>query len=128
MSLDGKILLVDDDERVTEFCSTFLSSAGYSVECAPNGFAALKSIEDSDYDLVILDINMPQINGVEFCIRALKLKPGLKDKILFTTGGDTSELDALSSLLKIGKRLILKPFSAYELLDKVKSFIKKQPL
>lgn len=118
----GKILLIDDDAHVTEFCDTLLSSRGYTVVCASNGFTALNKIEGTEYDLVILDINMPQINGVEFCIRALKIKPELKERILFTTGAGASEVDQVSRFLNIPRRLLPKPFSAEELLGKVRVY------
>jgi len=65
MSLDSRILLVDDEEAFTGVVSALLSAQGFKVEVANDGKSALDMIRDSGYDLVITDLNMPVMDGIQ---------------------------------------------------------------
>lgn len=75
-SKESKILVVDDDQAVRDFLGRFLKQKGYtSVQLVPTGEEALKLIEKQDIDLVLLDIKLPGMNGVEVLRKLKKLKP-----------------------------------------------------
>ncbi|MGA1825537.1 MAG: response regulator [bacterium] len=71
------ILLVDDDISFTDSLSDILNEKGYSTSTANNGIDALKKIEEEDFDVIFLDIQMPVMNGVEVYKRIKKIKPQL---------------------------------------------------
>lgn len=61
----AKILLIDDEEIVRETLTDFLTSAGHNVEQATDGKKALKLLENTSYDLIIMDVFMPEVDGIE---------------------------------------------------------------
>lgn len=61
---EGKILVVDDEGKVREYFSEFLNHEGFEVDTAPNGEVALKMIEEEFYDIALIDLNMPKIDGM----------------------------------------------------------------
>lgn len=95
-STQGVILVVDDDREVTLSLNGFLTAIGYKMLTAFKGDEALKIIESVGLDLVVLDINMPGINGIEI-LKRIHAKPR-KPKVIVITGfGDEykSEVEAL---------------------------------
>ncbi len=67
MPRDAKILDVDDNIETVEFLEVTLSSFGYEIVTADNGVEALKKIEENNPDLILLDFEMPKMNGPEVC-------------------------------------------------------------
>ncbi len=122
----GKILIVDDENIVREACSELLKSSGYAVDTAINGADALEKLKTADYDLVILDINMPAIDGIDFYVRASALNPEIKDKVLFITGDVSGELDALNAFLNINRNVLRKPFTKDVFITAVRNVIEKE--
>ncbi len=114
-----KILLVDDDEIVRAVCLEFLAGAGYSVQTAINGLDALKKLEGSAFDLMILDINMPKLDGIDLYNSAIKEYPYLKDRCLFITGDLSGELETVSVILQMESSVLKKPFTKKDFLLKV---------
>lgn len=80
----ARILLAEDDESMRGFLATALRRAGYDVDDVPDGVAALASIEEDDYDLLVADIIMPGMDGVELARQAGLVAPQLK--VMFITG------------------------------------------
>lgn len=80
------ILLVDDDQAVRDTLSDILLSAGYAVEQAEDGARALSLIEQSEYDLIVLDVFMPEIDGIEL-IRTLDKRDTHPPLITISGGG-----------------------------------------
>ena len=74
MDFYGDILVIDDDLNTLKYLSTILTEAGYQVRLAKEGELALRSIQVRNPELIILDIQMPGIDGIELCHR-LKLEP-----------------------------------------------------
>ena len=64
---NSKILLVDDEEDILEFLSYNLKKEGFRIDTANNGISALKKLEKSKPDLIILDVMMPEMDGIEVC-------------------------------------------------------------
>ena len=69
---ESKILLVDDNEEIREVVNILLSGEGFWVEEAADGIQALKKIQTESYDLVILDVMMPGLNGYQTCLEIRK--------------------------------------------------------
>lgn len=76
--MQRKILLVEDDEDILNLYKDVLEGEGYMIECARNGLEGVEKFEKGEYDLVILDIRMPQMDGIEVLGRILNAKKDTK--------------------------------------------------
>ncbi|NQT89678.1 MAG: response regulator [Candidatus Omnitrophica bacterium] len=83
-----KILVVDDETDALELFKDLFASKGYEVECAPGGMEALALVEKSNIDVVLLDINMPVIDGIETLAKLKQKKPDLPVVMLTAYGYD----------------------------------------
>jgi|SRR5262245_7755132 len=96
----GKVLVVDDEPEVRQVLQEFLSSRGYEVTAASGGVEALAFVESEKPDLVLLDVAMPDMDGVETLRRIVAINPGLA-VIMVTANaniGVTSKLLALGAV------------------------------
>lgn len=93
-----RILLVDDEKTVRDLFLLLLSQDGYLMDTAVNGEDALNKLKDFTYDLVISDINMPKLNGINLYHRAVKTYPYLADKFILITADIPGDLNTLSAL------------------------------
>lgn len=80
----ASILIAEDDISMCGFLTLALEKAGHSIKATHNGLDALSALKDADYDLLLADIVMPGMDGIELSQKAVKLKPGLK--VMFITG------------------------------------------
>ena len=71
------ILIVDDEEQIRSTLQEILEYEDYKIDTAPNGVEALQKIESETYDVVLCDIKMPKMNGIEVLEKAVELKPDL---------------------------------------------------
>ena len=117
--------LVDDEESLRETVGFALRRDGYRVEPFPDGLAAWRSFEQGLPDLVILDILMPRMDGLELCRRLRALSERLP--ILFLTSKD-EELDRVLGLELGADDYLCKPFSMRELLARVKVLLRRAAL
>jgi DNA-binding response OmpR family regulator len=122
----GRILVVDDEPDILQLEEMILTGAGYTVDTAADGAQALQRVAETEYDLVILDVMMPGMDGFEVC-RALKADPrGADVPVLFLTAKD--EPKALLEGFEAGASMyISKPFSEGKLLAMVSTLIGSQP-
>ncbi len=119
-----RILVVDDEEVIRESFKELLSMQGYDAAIAGNGIEGLERLANGAFDLVIVDINMPKLDGIDFCREAIKKYPYLKDKFLFITGDLYGEIDALSMFIKHDTKVMKKPLGKAELLESVRAMLK----
>ena len=112
-----KILLVDDDRQNSELLRKFLEVEGYEVEYAENGRAGWEMYATSCPDLVLLDINMPLMNGFEL---AQKIREQDRDVLIFFLTDRTEKADRLKGFDLKGNDYIPKPFYPEELIAKIK--------
>ena len=84
-----KILLVDDEEEVRSSLSTLLSKKGYAVDARDNAPEAVEALLNSSYDVLLTDLSMPEMNGIELLKQAGKIAPSMI-KILMTGYGDVA--------------------------------------
>ncbi len=123
----GKILVVDDDERVRQYLKDLLEEANYDVVLVPDGALALKTIETEPPDLVLLDVIMPGMGGLEV-LRFLKSpqQPGFLPVIILT--GDT-DMDKRLKGLKLGADDYLsKPVNANAVLARIDALLRIKKL
>ncbi len=116
-----KILVADDDERIAASIRRALIYEGYSVEVASDGNEALRSALHHRPDLVLLDIMMPGIDGIEVCRR---LREASKVPVLMLTAKDSVD-DRVSGLDSGADDYLVKPFAYEELLARVRSLLRR---
>ena len=121
-----KILVADDESSIREILSIQLARMGYEVLLAADGVEAVEVYEQEKPDLVILDVMMPRVNGLEACqkIRAFEKKIGRRAPILFLTARDSTH-DKTSAALSGGDEFVAKPVSLQELRERVEAALKK---
>ena len=106
-----RILIVDDEEIVVRSCMRILSGDEFDVEVARNGLEALVKVEEQDYDMLILDIMMPKMNGIEVLQRVKETHPDID--VIMITG--LNEIDTAVKAMKLGAFDYLpKPFDPEE--------------
>jgi two-component system OmpR family response regulator len=121
MSAKKMILIVDDDPHIREVVGYALESAGYDTAEARDGEEALKKFAEIDPDLIVLDILMPEMDGLEVCRR---LRAESKAPILFLSSKD-EEIDRIIGLELGGDDYIPKPFSPRELIARIKAVLRR---
>ena len=122
-----KILVADDEASIREILSIQLARMGYEVLSAGDGIEALELYEAEKPDLVILDVMMPRLNGLEACqkIRTLERKSGRRVPIIFLTARDSTH-DKTSAALSGGDEFVAKPGSLQELRERVEAALSKK--
>jgi DNA-binding response OmpR family regulator len=117
----GRILVVDDDPTVAEVVARYLVRDGYDVVCVSDGHAALRAAAENIPDLVVLDLMLPGIDGLEVCRRLRGRSP--VPIIMLTALGE--ETDRLVGLETGADDYVTKPFSPRELALRVKSVLRR---
>ena len=121
----GRILLVDDEEDILEFLSYNLIKEGFKIKTASNGKSALKILEKFNPDLIILDVMMPEMDGIEVCENIRKNEKNDDVLILFLTARseDYSELAGFSAG---ADDYITKPIKPRLLVSRVNAILKRK--
>ena len=121
-----KILVADDENSIREILSIQLARMGYEVVLAGDGAEAVAAYEAEKPDLVILDVMMPRVNGLNACqqIRTLEKNAGRRVPVIFLTARDTTH-DKTSAALSGGDEFVAKPVSLQELRERVEAALKK---
>lgn len=109
------VLVVEDEPALAAALSEALTDAGFRVDHAGDGQAALERVDETNYDLVVCDLKMPRMDGPTFYRTIIETKPSLARRILFVTG-DVAGTDAERFLEDSGCRWLAKPFRLGELL------------
>ncbi|MDF1821213.1 MAG: response regulator transcription factor [Alcanivoracaceae bacterium] len=115
------ILIVEDNKDILANVADYLSMHGFAVDCAQDGLTALHLLSTNSYELVVLDLMLPGVNGLEICHRARR-DMGLSMPVLMLTAKDTLE-DKLSGFEHGADDYLVKPFSLAELLARVRAVI-----
>jgi DNA-binding response OmpR family regulator len=123
MSL-GVICVVEDDSAIRRGIADALSYSGYTVHDAPDGAAGLELILSTDADLVLLDIMMPKMDGLEVLSRVRRAKPA-QPVIFLTARGE--EYDRVKGLKLGADDYIVKPFSIDELTARIEAVLRRSP-
>lgn len=119
----GKILVVDDEPQIRRIMRETLTAEGYEVDDARNGLEGLEKLREFRPDLVLLDINMPEMGGVEVCKNIRK--DSAVAIIMLTVR--KSEGDKVAALDAGADDFVTKPFSTPELLARVRAALRRAP-
>ena len=110
-----RILLAEDDQSMRSYIARALENAGYSVDSVDRGTAALPLLEDQDYDLLLSDIVMPEMDGIELAQRCAEMSP--RTKVMFITGFAAVSLRASREAPEA--KVLSKPFHLRDLVMEV---------
>ncbi|MCP3962865.1 MAG: response regulator transcription factor [bacterium] len=121
----GTVALVDDEENIRETVGFALRREGYRVDVFSDGLAAWEQLEEALTDVVVLDISMPRMDGLELCRRLRTLSESLP--IIFLTSRD-EEFDRVLGLELGADDYLCKPFSMRELMARVKVLFRRLTL
>ncbi|MDZ4166876.1 MAG: response regulator transcription factor, partial [Coriobacteriia bacterium] len=116
-----RALVVDDEANIRELVAVYLQTAGFSVEHATDGAEALTKARHGSYDVVILDIMLPGIDGVEVCRR---IREHSSVPIIMLTARE-SDLEKVAALEIGADDYVTKPFSAPELVARVRALLRR---
>jgi DNA-binding response OmpR family regulator len=122
-----KILVADDDASIREILAIQLARMGYEIVLAEDGEEAVAAYEKESPNLVVMDVMMPRLNGLEACqrIRALEKKLGKRVPVIFLTARDTTH-DKTTAALSGGDEFVSKPVSLQELRERVEAALNKK--
>jgi two-component system copper resistance phosphate regulon response regulator CusR len=120
--MNVRILVVEDEKRIADFLCRGLEGAGYAVDPAPNGLTALEFTHATDYDLVILDIMLPDMDGMQVLEKIRNRKVGPPVLILSARGGLD---DRVHGLEQGADDYLVKPFAFVELLARVRALLRR---
>ena len=115
----ARVLLAEDDQSMREFLSRALERSGHEVTAVPDGLSALNAVSERGYDLLIADIVMPGIDGIEVSRQANKVNADLK--VLFITGFSAVAKSARAEMGDI--KVLSKPSHLRDLVDQVNSIL-----
>jgi two-component system response regulator PilR (NtrC family) len=127
MAIDNRnsILVVDDEQSIREFLELLLTKEGYDVKTAASANEAMRLIDNEKFDLIFLDIQMPQISGLEALVTFKKMDPTIE--IIVITAFGTTEV-AIDVIKKGAYDFISKPFKIENLLITTKKALEKRRL
>ena len=123
MSDRRRILVVDDEPQITRVLRTSLSSQGYDIRVANDGETALEILKDWSPDLVITDLSMPRMDGLELC-RRLRARSQMPILVLSVKGEERTKVQALDAG---ADDYVTKPFGMNELLARVRANFRRAP-
>ena len=109
-----RVLVVDDEIRIAQLVVEVLEAEGYEVDTAANGLVALEQIEARDYDLILSDLRMPELDGIGLYREIERRRPTLLSRLLFFSG-TTDQPEYHRFLAETAVPLLLKPFALVDL-------------
>ncbi len=122
-AIKAKILVVDDENLITDLLEQILTSEGYEVSVSGKTTEALKLITSENYTLILLDIKMPEMSGIELYQHLEEIDKSIRGKVIFLTGDVLGE-DTREFFSRTGAPYIIKPFSIDNLKQEIRNKIK----
>jgi two-component system KDP operon response regulator KdpE len=119
----GRILVVDDDPQIRRVMRVTLTGQGYEVDDVKNGEAALEKLRDERFDLVLLDMNMPGMGGLETC-QAIRAQSEIAIVMLTVRDSESDKIEALDAG---ADDYVTKPYNAPELLARIRAALRRTP-
>ena len=118
-----RVLVVEDEPTISGICRRVLTGEGFEVDIAVNGKVAQEMIEKEQYDLCLIDIRLPTMDGKEFYQWLKEKHPQLASRVIFTTG-DVMGGDTQIFLEQTGRPFLPKPFTPAQLKSIVRETLK----
>ena len=122
---NSKILLVDDEEDILEFLSYNLKKEEFRIDTANNGISALKKLEKSKPDLIILDVMMPEMDGIEVCEK-IREQENFDDVLILFLTARSEEYSELAGFSAGADDYITKPIKPKLLVSRVNAILKRK--
>jgi two-component system phosphate regulon response regulator PhoB len=119
-----RVLIVDDDPDIQKLVSYNLTQAGYQVVTAASGLEALNAVQDQTPDLIVLDIMLPDLDGLEVCRRLRRQEKTRRIPIIMLTAR-TQEVDRVVGFELGADDYVMKPFSPRELVLRIRSIFRR---
>ncbi|REE94237.1 two-component system response regulator ResD [Paenibacillus taihuensis] len=116
-----RILVVDDEERIRRLLKMYLEKEGYIIEEAEDGESALRLATANDFDLILLDVMLPGMDGIEVCSRLRQIKA--TPVIMLTAKGE--EMNRVQGFEVGADDYVVKPFSPREVIYRVKAILRR---
>src|SRR4051812_39876120 len=111
------LLLVDDEQEILDLLEIYLKNDGYQLLRAANGIEALQLLQTNEVDLIILDIMMPQMDGIQACLKIREQK----NMPIIMLSAKSQDMDKIMGLSSGADDYMSKPFNPLELMARVKS-------
>lgn len=118
------ILIVEDEAEIAQLIQLYLEKEGFSCRICRDGLSAIQLFQDSQPDLIILDLMLPELDGLEVCAR-IRQKPGTKDPYILMLTAKGEELDRIIGLSTGADDYMVKPFSPRELVARVRALLRR---
>ncbi|WP_420818058.1 response regulator transcription factor [Paenibacillus ginsengarvi] len=119
--MGGTILLVDDEKEITQLLEIYLKNEGFTLLTANDGLQALELLKTHHVDLIILDVMMPRMDGIQAC---MKIREDQQMPIIMLSAKG-QEIDKITGLSIGADDYVVKPFSPLEMLARVKSQLRR---
>jgi len=123
--MSSKILVVDDEADIVEFISYNLEKEGYTVQTAHNGLEAVEKASSFRPDLIVLDVMMPQLDGIEAC-RKIRENPELSNTFIMFLTARNEEYSEIAGFDAGGDDYVFKPIKPRALLSRVNAIMKRK--
>lgn len=119
--LSKSILIVDDDKEIAELIEVYLYNEGYTINKAFDGVEAIRFLEKNQVDLIVLDVMMPKMDGLEFCkqVRRVNQVP------ILMVSAKVQDMDKIIGLMSGADDYMSKPFNPLELTARVKALLRR---
>jgi two-component system OmpR family response regulator len=117
-----RVLIVDDEPNIRDLLATSLKFAGYEIQTAANGAQAVAAVTESEPDIILLDVMLPDMNG--FSVTKKLRSSGIEAPILFLTARDDVE-DKITGLTVGGDDYLTKPFSLDEVVARIQAILRR---
>src|SRR3990167_1615870 len=125
MTMKGRILVVDDEEVIVKALVKYLTQEGFDVESAPDGPQAIEMCKDKHFDLILTDLKMPSMDGIELIKKAKKISPDLSFIVMTGHGSINNAVQAM----KVGAfHYITKPFELEDVKHTILKALKNSSL
>lgn len=117
----SRILIVDDDKEIRNLIAVYLENEGLQTQKTEDAIEALKMLEENPFDLIILDIMMPNMDGIQAC---MKIREERSMPIIMLSA-KSEDLDKIKGLASGADDYLSKPFNPLELIARVKSQLRR---
>lgn len=117
----SKILIIDDDKDIRNLLTIYLENEGMQINTAENALQALKILKEKEFDLIILDIMMPDMDGIETCMKIRKEQ----NIPIIMLSAKSEDIDKIQGLASGADDYVSKPFNPLELIARVKAQLRR---